>query len=321
MARFLVTGGAGFIGSNLVRALARAGEKVRVVDDLSTGFWENLAEWQDSPRVERITGDIRNRDTMLKACQRIEVAFHLAALGSVPRSVEDPVLSDSVNVGGTVVLLDAARHSGVRRVIFSASSAAYGDAPALPKQEDMPTSPLSPYAVSKVTGEQYLKVFASLYGLETVSLRYFNVFGPGQRPDGAYAAAIPRFTWAALHSQPITMYGDGETTRDFCFVDNAVRANLLAAECSRPLRGEVVNIATGRRVSLNGVVSELGRLLGVAPEVVHDPPRPGDVRHSLADVSRARELLGYTPQVEWEGGLPRTIEFLRELSKARGQAC
>jgi UDP-glucose 4-epimerase len=321
MARFLVTGGAGFIGSNLVHALARAGESVRVVDDLSTGFWENLAEWHDSPGIERITGDIRDSETMLRVCRGIEVVFHLAALGSVPRSVEDPVLSDSVNVGGTVVLLNAARHSGVRRVVFSASSAAYGDTPVLPKQEDMPTHPLSPYAVSKVAGEQYLKVFASLYGLETVSLRYFNVFGPRQRPDGAYAAAIPRFAWAALHSQPITLYGDGETTRDFCYVDNAVRANLLAAECSRQLQGEVVNIATGRRVSLNGVVSELGRRLGAEPAVVHDPPRAGDVRHSLADISRARELLGYTPLVEWEAGLPQTLEYLRELAKTRGNTC
>ncbi len=321
MPKYLVTGGAGFIGSNLVDALAQAGEDVRVVDDLSTGFWENLDAWQDSPRVTRVTADIRDGEAMARACSGIEVVFHLAALGSVPRSVEDPVLSDSVNVGGTVTLLDAARHAGVRRLVFSASSAAYGDAEVLPKREDMPTQPLSPYAVTKVADEQYLRVFSALYGLETVNLRYFNVFGPRQRPDGAYAAAIPRFGWAALVGEPITIYGDGETTRDFCYVDNAVSANLLAAASPRPLRGEVINIAGGRRVSLNALVAELGRVLGTQPKVIHTEPRPGDVRHSLADIRRAEELLGYRPRVTWEQGLPKTLEFLRLLARDRGHPC
>jgi nucleoside-diphosphate-sugar epimerase len=318
MPRYLVTGGAGFIGSNLVIALASNAERVRVVDNLSTGFWENLGELADSERVECITADIRDREAIGRACAGVEVVFHLAALGSVPRSVENPVESDSVNTGGTVTVLDSARRAGVRRVIFAASSAAYGDTPRLPKQEDMPTSPLSPYAVSKVAGERYLAVFASLYGLETVSLRYFNVFGPNQRPDGAYAAAIPRFLWAALHAQPLTIYGDGETTRDFCFVENVVRANLLAASCVRRLQGEVVNIAGGRRVSLNELVAEIGRVLARSPEVVHAEPRAGDVRHSLADLSRARELLGYEPSVRWEQGIAPTAEYLRRLSTARG---
>ena len=196
--KYLVTGGAGFIGSNLVHALARAGERVRVVDNLATGFWENLGRWHDSAEVSCVNADIRDGAAMAQACGGIEVVFHLAALGSVPRSVEDPVLSDSVNVGGTVTLLDAARRAGVRRVVFSASSAAYGDTAVLPKREDMPTQPLSPYAVTKVADEHYLAVFAALYGIETVNLRYFNVFGPHQRPDGAYAAAIPKFVWAAL---------------------------------------------------------------------------------------------------------------------------
>jgi UDP-glucose 4-epimerase len=235
--------------------------------------------------------------------------------------VENPVLSDSVNVGGTVTLLDAARRAGVRRVVFSASSAAYGDTPVLPKREDMPPQPLSPYAVTKVADEHYLTVFAALYGIETVNLRYFNVFGPHQRPDGAYAAAIPKFVWAALLGDPITIYGDGETTRDFCFVDNAVSANLLAAAAPGRLKGEIVNIAGGRRVSLNALVSDLGRVLGIEPAVIHADPRPGDVRHSLADIQRAETLLGYRPAVTWEQGLPATVEYLRVLARGRGHPC
>jgi nucleoside-diphosphate-sugar epimerase len=314
MARALVTGGAGFIGSNLVIALANAGERVRVVDNLSTGFWENLGELRGSDRVECITGDIRDRDLMARAVLGVDVVFHQAALGSVPRSLENPVESDAVNTGGTVVVLDSARRAGVRRLIFAASSAAYGDTPSLPKHEAMPTSPLSPYAVTKVACERYLAVFAALYGIETLSLRYFNVFGPRQRPDGAYAAAIPRFLSAALHDRPLTIYGDGETTRDFCFVENAVRANLLAASSARRLGGEVVNIAGGRRVSLNDLVAEIGRVLERPLEVVHAAPRSGDVRHSLADLSRARELLGYEPSVRWEDGIAPTAAYLRELA-------
>lgn len=320
MARYLVTGGAGFIGSNLVAALVKSGERVRVLDNLSTGYWENLGELYGSDRVECITGDIRDRETVARACQGVEVVFHEAALGSVPRSVENPVESDAVNTGGSVTVLDGARHAGVKRVIFAASSAAYGDTPSLPKHEDMPTSPLSPYAITKVAGERYMAVFASLYGIETLSLRYFNVFGPNQRPDGAYAAAIPRFVWAALHDEPLTIYGDGETTRDFCFVDNAVSANLLAAGTSRKLCGEIANIAGGRRISLNALVAEIGRALGREPKVVHGDPRPGDVRHSLADLGRARELFGYEPRVKWEDGIPPTIEFLRRLSQSRAQS-
>jgi UDP-glucose 4-epimerase len=319
--KYLVTGGAGFIGSNLVHALARAGERVRVVDNLATGFWENLGRWRDSVEVSCVHADIRDGEAMARACSGIEVVFHLAALGSVPRSVDDPVLSNSVNVGGTVTLLDAARHAGVRRVVFSASSAAYGDTAVLPKREDMPTQPLSPYAVTKVADELYLAVFAALYGIETVNLRYFNVFGPHQRPDGAYAAAIPKFGWAALLGEPITIFGDGETTRDFCFVDNAVSANLLASVAPGRLKGEIVNIAGGRRVSLNALVTELGRVLGVEPTVIHTDPRPGDVRHSLADIQRAEALLGYRPGVTWEQGLPATVEYLRALARGRGHPC
>lgn len=321
MARYLVTGGAGFIGSNIVAALAEAGESVRVVDNLSTGFWENLNELPPSARVERVTADIRDAEAMARACAGVEVVFHEAALGSVPRSVENPVETDSVNVGGTVRTLDAARHAGVRRVVFAASSSVYGDTPSLPKREDMPTAPLSPYAVSKVADELYLRVFSELYGIETVCLRYFNVFGPNQRPDGAYAAAIPRFLWAALRGESLTIFGDGETTRDFCYVKNAVAANLAAAQASRRFSGEVVNIAGGRRVSLNDLTARLGTVLGIELSVVHTDPRPGDVRHSLADVSRARELIGYDPEMRWEDGLAPTANYLRKLAGERGESC
>ncbi len=329
--RYLVTGGAGFIGTNIVSALVAAGERVRILDDLSTGSWENLAALENSDAIERIEGDIRNAEVVARACAGVEVIFHEAALGSVPRSVDDPIMSDSVNVGGTVTVLDVARRSGVRRVIFAASSSAYGETEELPKRESMQPMPLSPYAVTKLTCEHYCGVFARIYGLETMCLRYFNVFGPHQSPTGAYAAAIPRFVDAALAGQPIRIFGDGEQTRDFCFVDNAVSANLLAASCSSKLTGQVINIAGGRRVSLNALCVEIGRIFGrdlgfgaksaegdSKPQLLnltveHGAPRPGDVRHSLADITRAKELIGYEPLVRWEDGLEPTIRFLEAL--------
>jgi UDP-glucose 4-epimerase len=311
--RYLVTGGAGFIGSNLVAALAAAGERVRVLDNLSTGRWEHLDGIPQQSLIERIEGDIRDAEMVARATKGIEVVFHEAALGSVPRSVETPIESDAVNLGGTVTVLDVSRHQGVRRVIFAASSAAYGETPALPKHEDMTPMPLSPYAVTKLGCEQYLKVFASLYNLETLNLRYFNVFGPNQTPDGAYAAAIPRFLDAALRGQAIQIYGDGEQTRDFCYIDNTVRANLLGAATSKKLSGEVVNIAGGRRIGLNDLCNEIGKLMGGAVKVDHVAPRPGDIRHSLADITRAQELLGYEPKVRWEDGLPATLAYMRSL--------
>jgi nucleoside-diphosphate-sugar epimerase len=312
--KYLVTGGAGFIGSNLVLALTARGESVRALDNLvATRHWGLLRRVVRNPSlVEEITADIRDAAAVARAMDGVEIVFHQAALGSVPRSVENPVETDQVNVNGTVTVLDQARRAGVRRVIFAASSAAYGDTPTLPKREDMHGSPMSPYAVSKRTCEHYVRVFASLYGIETVSLRYFNVFGPNQRPEGPYAAAIPRFIHAALTGAPITIFGDGEQTRDFCFIDNVVSANLLAAEAPTKLSGPVINIAGGRRISLNEHIKEIGRVLGKALDVRNVDPRPGDVRHSLADISRAKELLGYEPIVRWEDGIPRTIEFLRE---------
>lgn len=311
--KYLVTGGAGFIGSNLVAALVAAGERVRVLDDASTGYWENLDGIEAQSRIERIQGDVRDAEVVARACDGVEVCFHQAALGSVPKSVEFPIESSSVNVGGTVTLLDVARHRGVRRVIFAASSSAYGETPELPKHERLPAIPLSPYAVSKLAGELNLRVFAEVYGLETISLRYFNVFGPNQSPDGAYAAAVPRFVHRALTGTPIEIFGDGLQTRDFSFVQNTVRANLLAAQTPRKLRGEVVNVAGARRVELLGLVREIGRVLGRELEVRHVDPRPGDIRHSLGDVSLASELLGFEPSVRWEEGLAPTVEYLRVL--------
>jgi nucleoside-diphosphate-sugar epimerase len=311
--KYLVTGGAGFIGSNLVAALVAAGERVRVLDDASTGHWENLDGIEAQSKIERLNGDVRDAEVVARACDGVEVCFHQAALGSVPKSVEFPIESSSVNVGGTVTLLDVARHRGVRRVIFAASSSAYGETPELPKHERLPATPLSPYAVSKFAGELNLRVFAEVYGLETLSLRYFNVFGPNQTPDGAYAAAVPCFVQRALTGAPVEIYGDGLQTRDFSFVKNTVRANLLAATTSRKLQGEVVNIAGARRVELLELVREIGRVLGREIAVIHTDPRPGDIRHSLGDVSLAAELLGFEPTVKWEEGLPSTVEYLSVL--------
>lgn len=311
--RYLVTGGAGFIGSNLVAALTAAGEHVRVLDNLETGRWAHLDGIPAQSHIEKIEGDIRDAAAVARAAEGVEVILHQAALGSVPRSVDTPVESDAVNVGGTVTVLDVARRQGVRRVVFAASSAAYGETPALPKREDMAPMPMSPYAVSKLACEHYLKVFAGIYGLETINLRYFNVFGPNQTPDGAYAAAIPRFIDAAISGRPITIFGDGEQTRDFCFIDNTVRANLLAASSPKKLTGEVVNIAGGRRIGLNELCRELGRIMGHELAVDHVAPRPGDIRHSLADITAARELLGYEPLVRWEDGLAPTLAYLRAL--------
>ena len=314
--RYLVTGGAGFIGSNIVAALTAAGERVRVLDNLATGRWEHLDGIPEQSNIERITGDIRDAAAVAQAAQGVEVVFHQAALGSVPRSVEKPIESDSANVNGTVTVLDVARHQGVRRLVFAASSSAYGETPELPKHEGMTPMPLSPYAVTKLACEHYLKVFAGIYGLETVNLRYFNVFGPNQTPDGAYAAAIPRFVDAALSGRPIPIYGDGEQTRDFCYVDNAVLANLLAASAPRRFAGEVMNIAGGRRIGLNELTKEISRVLGREVAVDHLDPRPGDIRHSLADISRAKELIGYEPRVRWEDGIPPTVAYLKALRES-----
>jgi UDP-glucose 4-epimerase len=310
MALHLVTGGAGFIGSSIAEALLTGGGRVRILDDFSTGRRENLEGL--SGRVELIEGTIADKETVARAMRGVEIVFHEAAIPSVARSVEDPQATMLAGVQGTTVILDVARRTQVRRVIFAASSAAYGDTPTLPKVETMESRPLSPYAASKLSGEHLMRIFAQLHGLETLSLRYFNIFGPRQDPKSEYAAVIPKFITAAIRGERPAVFGDGEQTRDFCFIDNAVRANLLAATTSRTLRGEVINIACGERTSLNQLIKYIGELAGKRLDPDYRAARPGDVRDSLADVGAASALLGYEPMVKVREGLRRTYEaFLR----------
>jgi UDP-glucose 4-epimerase len=312
MALHLVTGGAGFIGSSIAEQLLAAGDRVRILDDFSSGRRENLESL--TGQVELIEGTIVDPDTVARAVRGVDVVFHQAAIPSVVRSVENPQPSLLAGVQGTTVVLDVARRSGVRRVILAASSSAYGDTPTLPKVETMPTNPLSPYAVSKLSCEHLVRVFASLYGLETVALRYFNVFGPRQDPKSEYAAVIPKFVTAALRKQRPVVFGDGEQTRDFCFIDNAVRANLLAASTSNKLSGQVVNVACGERTSLNALLRMVGELTGTQLEPDYRPRRAGDVKDSLADIRAAREVLGYEPTVDVREGLRRTVDAFKKFT-------
>jgi nucleoside-diphosphate-sugar epimerase len=311
MGLYLVTGGAGFIGSSIAEALLSKGERVRILDDFSTGRRSNVEALPG--RVEVIEGSIVDAETVHRAMQGVEVVFHEAAIPSVARSVETPQTSMLANVQGTTVVLDVARHAGVRRLIFAASSSAYGDTPTLPKIETMAPSPLSPYAVSKLTCEHLLKVFASLYGIETLSLRYFNVFGPRQDPNSQYAAVIPNFIKAALSSTRPIVFGDGEQTRDFCYIDNTVSANLLAATTSKKLTGEVVNIACGERISLNTLLAHIGAVAGQKLEAIYEPSRAGDVRDSLASIDAARDLIGYEPKIRVREGLAATYAAFKTL--------
>ncbi|HVJ91579.1 MAG TPA: SDR family oxidoreductase [Labilithrix sp.] len=304
MGLFLVTGGAGFIGSSIAETLLAKGERVRILDDFSTGRRSNVEGLKGD--VEVIEGTIVDPEVVARAMKGVEVVFHQAAIPSVARSVENPQASMLANVQGTTILLDAARHAKVRRVIFAASSSAYGDTPTLPKVETMMPAPLSPYAVSKCAGEQLLRVFASLYGIETLSLRYFNVFGPRQDPNSQYAAVIPNFIKAALSKTRPTVFGDGEQTRDFCFIDNTVGANLLAAETKNKLEGQVINIACGERISLNTLLSHISEEAGHKLEPIYQPKRAGDVRDSLASIEAARALIGYEPKVKAREGLKKT---------------
>ncbi len=303
---YLVTGGAGFIGSNIVTALVDKGRQVRVLDNFSSGRKENLAPvWDD---IELIEGDIRDLTTVQRSLQGVEYVLHQAAVPSVPRSIEDPLESNASNITGTLNVLLASKESRVRRFIFASSSSVYGDTPVLPKTEHMPPSLLSPYALNKLTGEYYCKLFSSIYGLETVSLRYFNVFGPRQNPESEYAAVIPKFITAFLLKRPAVIYGDGEQTRDFTYIDNVVEANLLALEAPQ-VAGQIVNIASGERISLNQLVAHLEALTGENLPPTYTDPRVGDVRHSLADITLAGELLGYHPLVDWKTGLQRTLAW------------
>ncbi len=308
MAKYLVTGGAGFIGCNLVRYILGKGHDVVVVDNFSTGKRENVADFID--KVEFIEGDIRDRELMDRAVKGVSAIFHEAALGSVPRSVEDPQTSHDVNVNGTLTVLESARAAGVKRIIFAASSSAYGDQEELPKHEGMPPRPISPYAASKVACEGYMRAYAACYGLETLSLRYFNVFGAYQDPEGPYAAVIPAFISRILRGQRPVVFGDGEQSRDFCYIDNVCEANWLAANApAEKCDGTVINIACGARTTLNEILDLLRELLHTDIEAEYTDPRPGDVRHSLADVSLAKKVIGYEPKVYFADGLRKAIDW------------
>jgi UDP-glucose 4-epimerase len=309
MATYLVTGGAGFIGSSLAERLLAAGERVRILDDFSSGRRSNVESLPGS--IELFEGSIVDAALVARCVAGVDVVFHEAAIPSVARSVEDPARTLLANVQGTTVVLEAARRAGVKRLVFAASSSAYGDTPVLPKVETMEPRPLSPYAVSKATCEQLLRVFASLHSIETLSLRYFNVFGPRQDPASHYAAVIPKFITAALTREPATIFGDGEQTRDFCFIENVVAANLLAAGTSKRLSGEVVNIACGDRTSLNDLWGRVCRIVGFDARPKYEARRQGDVRDSLADIRAAGELIGYRPAVKLDDGLVKTVAALR----------
>jgi UDP-glucose 4-epimerase len=300
---------AGFIGSSIARALLARGDKVRGVDNFSTGKRQNLAGLD---RIELIEGDLNDLSLSERACRGIKVIFHEAAIPSVPRSIEDPVLSNEANVDATVKLLDAARRSEVRRVIYAGSSSAYGNSPSLPKKEDMLPAPLSPYAVSKLAGEQYMAAFYHVYGLETVTLRYFNVFGPHQDPTSQYSGVLAIFISKMLRNQTPTIYGDGEQSRDFTYIDNVVSGNLLAASADGPrVAGKVFNVATGNRVTLNETVVLLRELTGYTGDVSRLPERTGDVKHSLADITNAQSFFGYRPMVFFNEGLKQTVNWYR----------
>lgn len=308
MKRALVTGGAGFIGSHLVEGLLNKGYAVRVLDNFATSHRENLVNVLND--IELIEGDVRNLTTVRNATRNVDVLFHEAALPSVARSVKNPLESNDVNIAGTVNVLVAARDAEVKRVVYAASSAAYGNQPTLPKVETMTPDPLSPYAVGKLAGEQYLKVFTQLYGLSTISLRYFNIFGPRQDPTTQYAGVIAKFATCALEGKPYPVHGDGEQSRDFTYVENAVRANLLAGEAE--FQGSpVVNIACGGRITLNQIIDMLNELTGQNLPAEYGPERSGDVRHSHAGIERAREIIGYEPTVDVLEGLRRTMEWYR----------
>jgi nucleoside-diphosphate-sugar epimerase len=307
----LVTGGAGFIGSNLVRSLAADGHAVRVLDDLSTGRKENLEGVEG--QVEVVLGDVRDRPLVRRAVDGVEVVFHLAALPSVARSVADPRASHEVNVDGTLNLLQAAGDAGVRRLVYASSSSVYGDTPVLPKHEDMPVSPRSPYAAAKLAGEAYCRAFSHVYPLETVSLRFFNVFGPRQDPASQYAAVVPRFVTRMLAGRPAEVTGDGQQTRDFTYVDNAVAACRLAATAGPDAVGQAMNVGCADRISVLGLVRLVNELLGQRIEPVFTPARPGDVRDSQAAIDRAERLIGYRPLVPVREGLAATVRWFADL--------
>lgn len=306
----LVTGGAGFIGSNLVRSLVGSGERVRVFDDLSTGSADNLRELEGA--IDLIVDDVRDLEAVRRAVQGAEVVYHLAALPSVSRSVADPVTVNAVNVEGTLNVLVAARDERVRRVVYASSSSVYGDAPTLPKHEGMPATALSPYAASKLAGELYCGAFTRVYGLETVSLRFFNVFGPRQDPHSEYAAVIPRFIVRLLRGEPPEIFGDGTQSRDFTYIANAVQACILASSAGPRAKGEAMNVACGSRITILELAKALNQMLGTQLQPNFSNPRPGDVQHSLASIEKAERLIGYRPLVTVRDGLVHTAEWFTD---------
>lgn len=307
---YLVTGGAGFIGSNIAEYLVGQGRRVRVFDNFSSGKRDNVRAL--AGKAEIIEGDLRDPEAIQHAMDGVRYVLHLGAIPSVIRSVEDPRTTHEANVTGTLNLLLAAREAGVRRVVFSSSSSVYGDTPTLPKREDMPPLPLSPYAVHKITGEYYCRIFWQLYGLETISLRYFNVFGPRQDPQSHYAAVIPRFITAILKGEAPTIFGDGAQTRDFSHIENVIDANVLACQAPKEALGESFNIACGGRVSLLDLVGTVNKILGKNLKPKFDPPRPGDILHSQADISKAEKLFGWKPRVGFSDGIAKTIAWYQK---------
>jgi nucleoside-diphosphate-sugar epimerase len=320
--RYVVTGGAGFIGSNTVDELVRRGESVVVLDDLSSGKEENLAEIRS--KISFIKGSITDLEAVRKAMQSADYVLHLAARTSVPRSVKDPLETNKINVEGTLNVLVAARDAKVKRVVFAASSSAYGETATLPKVETMQPEPISPYGVAKYAGELYAQTFGRVYGLENVCLRYFNIFGPRQDPDSPYSGVLAKFCTAFLEKTQPVVFGDGEQSRDFTFVENAIAANLLACEAPN-ISGKVFNVGTGGRVTLNQTLALLADLTGNTLETKYEPPRDGDIRDSQADITQAREFLQYEPSVTFEEGLRRTVDWYRDaqarsLSKQKSEA-
>jgi UDP-N-acetylglucosamine 4-epimerase len=314
-ASFLITGGAGFIGSNLVEYLMTHGAgKVRVLDNFSTGSMENIEPWFARPEFSLIEGDIRDLDTCRRAVEGVDYVLHQAALGSVPRSINDPITSNDVNVTGFLNMLVAARDAGVKRMVYAASSSTYGDHPGLPKVEDKIGNPLSPYAVTKYVNELYAQVFSRTYDFHTIGLRYFNVFGPRQNPRGPYAAVIPLFVQSALKQEAPFINGDGETSRDFTYVENAVQANIKAVLAQDIKKHEVVNIAVGEATTLNQLWNYICENIGINLQPQYREERKGDVRHSLANVSKAQQLIGYQPAVTIQKGLQTTVEWYKQSS-------
>ena len=312
--RYLITGVAGFIGSHLLETLLEQGHEVVGLDNFMTGHRHNIEPFLSD--FEFIEGDIRDLEACQRACKGADHVLHQAALGSVPRSIQDPILSHQINTTGTLNMLVAARDAEVDSFVFAASSSYFGDTEVLPKHDGMRPRPLSPYAVTKVTCEQYLGVFASVYGMNTVGTRYFNIFGPRQDPNGPYAAVIPKFVDLLLDGKAPTINGDGGQTRDFTYIANAVAANIAASKNAEKARGKVMNVACGDRISLNELYGEIAKALGTDIKPIYGPPRAGDIRDSLADISQAKEFIGYEPLVSWQDGLIKTVDFFKAQHSA-----